>query len=456
MDKNLRVALVWNGTVYQERTFSGITSSVVTVGDSRSNDFIIPAEALPERFEMFRRQGSGYVLRFASSLEGRVSLGGVERSVSELTSASGVSKSDTAQAAGGSSVQIYEVSLSEADWGMLSLGEVTVFFQFVDRDDKVAYVAPWALLGLTVALTVTLFLSFMGHGIFLLIAELSYDPSANRAELEMPDRFVRFIAEEPPEALAEEEELEIPEEDTTGKKAGGEEGKFGDEDSDIPESKIPKSDGEMVDKVDVKNLGINKALGSQLLGKGPLSNVFGNVDGFDSKMNVAMSGEGNSLVIGRGNGGMGMRGTGTGGGGEGFGRVGGLGKVDTGGGKGVSAKIGGKGKAKVQAKVSRGAANVGQFCAKSNIQAVVGRGSSAIKYCYENELQQNPSLSGKVVLSWTVDLQGSVPKAFVAESTLKNSNVESCMVRVVKRWRFDPPQGGLCLIQYPFTFAGAQ
>jgi hypothetical protein len=73
---------------------------------------------------------------------------------------------------------------------------------------------------------------------------------------------------------------------------------------------------------------------------------------------------------------MGMRGTGTGGGGEGFGRVGGLGKVDTGGGKGVSAKIGGKGKAKVQAKVSRGAANVGQFCAKSNIQAVVGRGSS--------------------------------------------------------------------------------
>jgi hypothetical protein len=30
------------------------------------------------------------------------------------------------------------------------------------------------------------------------------------------------------------------------------------------------------------------------------------------------------------------------------------------------------------------------------------------------------------------------------------------MIRVVKRWRFDPPQGGLCVIQYPFTFAGAQ
>lgn len=456
MDQNLRVALVWNGTVYQEKTFSNVTSDTVTVGDSRANDFIVPADQLPETFEMFRRTRDGYVLRFADSLSGKVHLGGEDYSVDELDEADGVTKIDKVSTAGGGSANIYEATITAGDWGVLQIGEVSVFFQFVEQTDKIAYLMPWALLGLTLALSGALFLSGVGHGVFLLIAELSYDPDVERAELQIPDRFVKFIADEPPEALEEEEELEEPEEDTTGKKAGGEEGKFGDEDSDIPESKVPKSDGEMVDKIDVKNIGINKALGSNLLGKGPLKNVFGNVDGFDAKMNVAMSGEGNTLVIGRGSGGMGMRGTGRGGGGEGFGRVHGLGKVDTGGGKGVSAKIGGKKKKKVKARVSRGAAKVGQFCAKSNIQAVVGRGSGGIKYCYEKALQTNPSLSGKVIISWTVNLQGQVVKSFVASSTLNNKEVESCMTRVVKRWRFDPPKGGHCIIQFPFTFKGAQ
>ena len=131
-----------------------------------------------------------------------------------------------------------------------------------------------------------------------------------------------------PDHLPVEEQVIEPEEDTTGKKAGGEEGKFGDPDTDIPESKIPKVDGEMVDEIDVKNLGVNQALSSDVLGSGPLKNIFGNQDGFDAKMNVAMSGEGGDLVVGRGAGGMGFRGLGKGGGGEGFGRIGGLGKVE--------------------------------------------------------------------------------------------------------------------------------
>lgn len=63
-----------------------------------------------------------------------------------------------------------------------------------------------------------------------------------------------------------------------------------------------------------------------------LKPIFDAGDGFDNKLNAAMSGTGDALVVGRGAGGMGLRGTGKGGGGEGFGRVGGLGRVDTGGG----------------------------------------------------------------------------------------------------------------------------
>lgn len=451
--QNLRVALIWNGTVFQEKTFNRFSSDTVTVGESRANDFFVPAEGLPEQFEMFRRTNDGYLLRVTDGVSGKVHYRDNDYAIDDLGSADGVTKTGSISSVGKGSVNAFEMTLSEGDWGVLQLDNVSVFFQFVDA----AVAVPRRGLGnMDWPLVATIFLALVAHVIFLIIAELQYDPNINRQNLELPDRFVNFIAEDPPDPLEEEEELDEPEEDTTGKKAGGEEGKFGDPDKDVEESKIPKTDGEMVDKIDVKNLGINKALGSQLLGQGPLKNIFGNTDGFDSKMNVAMSGEGNALQIGRGAGGMGMRGTGRGGGGEGFGRIGGLGKVDTGGGKGVNAKIGGKGKKKVEARVSRGAARVGQFCAKSNIQSVVGRGSGAIKYCFEKELQLNPSLGGKVIINWTVDLSGKVIKPYVSSSTMNNKKVESCMVRVVARWRFDQPKGGLCAISYPFTFKGAQ
>jgi hypothetical protein len=73
-----------------------------------------------------------------------------------------------------------------------------------------------------------------------------------------------------------------------------------------------------------------QTVGGKVLGAGPLKNIFGSSESFDSKMNVAMSAEGGEVVVGRGAGGMGLRGTGKGGGGEGFGRIRGLGKVDTG------------------------------------------------------------------------------------------------------------------------------
>lgn len=445
--QDLRVALVWNGTVFQEKTFTKVSSNTVTVGDSRANDFYVPAEPLPERFEMFSRQADGYHLRITDGLEGKVHFGGEDYSIDELIEANGVSRTGSVGSVGGGNVNTFELLIQEGDWGVLNLGELTIFFQFVDGDTKVFYRGfsgfEWPLIGFIV-------LALILHMGVLIWSELLYDPGLDRADLELPDRFVQFLAEEPPDPIEEEEEEDL-DDDTTGKKAGGEEGKFGDPDSEIPDSKIPKVDGEMVDKIDVKNLGINKAINQS-----QLANLFGNVETFNAKMNVAMSGEGNSLVVGRGAGGMGLRGTGRGGGGEGFGRIHGLGKVDTGGGRGVNAKIGGKGKKKVKARVSRGAARVGQFCAKSNIQSVVRRGSGAIKYCFEKELQLNPKLSGKVVINWTVNLQGKVLKSYVASSSMSNKKVESCMTRVVKRWRFDPPKGGHCAISYPFTFKGAQ
>jgi hypothetical protein len=46
--------------------------------------------------------------------------------------------------------------------------------------------------------------------------------------------------------------------------------------------------------------------------------------------------------------------------------------------------------------------------------------------------------------------------ASIASSTMKNSTVEGCITRVVKRMRFQKPNGGICVINYPFIFSGLE
>jgi hypothetical protein len=449
-DHSLRVAIVWNGTVFQERTYTQTSEPTVTVGDGDDNAFSVPAPGLASNFEMFERLDDGYRVRFTNKISGTLSISDEDWDVDELIEENKATRVDSVSTEEGAA-DVYEVTLRKGDWGMLRLGGVNVFFQLVEQREKIAGrgftgIFEPAVFGL-VALAAVLHIGFI---VYVLI---SWHPDRVLESRQLPDRFVDFAVDDVDDPL-EEEDVDEPEEDTTGKKAGGEEGKFGDEESDIPESKIPKVDGDMVDEVDVKEIGVNKALGSEMLGAGPLKNIFGDQEGFDSKMNVAMSGEGGELVVGRGAGGMGMRGTGKGGGGEGFGRVHGLGKVDTGGGKGTGAKIGKKKARKVKPKLDRGTPKVGDFCDQGNIRRVVSAQSNAIKYCYERELQQNPELKGKITAQWKVGLDGKVMSASVANSTINNRKVEGCITRVIQRMRFEKPDGGICIINYPFVFSG--
>lgn len=449
---NLRVALVWNGTIYQEKSFSQTSDPIVTLGDADTNIFAVPAPGVPSVFPMFERLPEGYKLRITEKLDGSIHLDEEEYDVEDLIESGKATKSEIVSTESGS-VTSYEVLLKNGDWGVLSLGRVNIFFQLLEKSDKVA--GRGAKGTFEVPLSISLLLATVAHILFLLLAYWAYDPNAVLDDMENYDRFVRFLVDDVEDPL-EEEEVDEPEEDTTGKKAGGEEGEFGDPDEDIPESKIPKNEGEMVDEIDVKNIGINAALGSELLGAGPLKNIFGDSEGFDATMDIAMSGEGGDLVVGRGAGGMGMRGVGKGGGGEGFGRIGGLGKVDTGGGKGTGAKIGKAKARKVEPKLSTGTPQVGDFCDPANIRSVVTARSNAIRYCFERELQTDPSLSGQITAQWTIGLDGSVTRASVASSTMNNRTVEGCIVRVIQRMRFEQPDGGMCVINYPFVFSGLE
>ena len=432
MSKNssqLRVAVLWHDTVVAEST---VTGRPVTIGESTKNTLMIPDVAnVGSSYELFSAdKGGGYSLNLADGMTGQVNLKGEEISAEDALKQKGRS-----------------ISVEGKDWGVIDMGPLAVFFQFVDGRALIPTTPFWSSLE-TPVLTSILTAVTIHFGI-LIAAFMLFEDKPEFTNLDLDDRFMKVIVEEPPPEIEEEEEEESVDEDV-GKKAGGEEGKFGEEDKK-DKSKVPKRDGEMVDKI--KDVGIHKALGSNLLGRGPLKNVFGDKTGFDSKLNAAMSGTGDALVVGNGAGGMGLRGTGTGGGGEGFGRIHGMGRIDTGGGRGTRAKLRGKGKKKRKVRVRPGGGNVTGFCKKADIQRVVSRRARGITYCYEKELARNPELSGKVNLSWRIGLSGKVVKVIVESSTLGNKSVEGCMKRQVKRWAFPKPEGGMCQIKYPFVFS---
>ena len=421
-----RVAVLWNDTIWEELTVDG--QGPVTVGEMPLNTLVVPAAGgVRDSHELLSPESGGFTLNLTREMTGRVNLDGEPMTVAEARDKKGSS-----------------FAISGEDWCVLDLGPFAIFVQSAERREHLTK-TPFTA-GIEQSLLTCLLGAVVLHLGFLIAAFFFWSDDPMLTELDLSDRFMKIIVEEPPPELEEEEEEELDED--VGKKAGGEEGKFGEEDK-IEKSKVPKRDGEMVDKI--KDVGIHKALGSDLLGRGPLQNVFGDKTGFDNKLNAAMAGAGNNLIIGAGTGGMGLRGTGTGGGGQGFGRIHGMGRIDTGGGRGTRARLGGKKKRRKKL-VRRGKGKVAGFCKEKDITRVVNSRQRGITYCYEKELARNPELQGKVTMSWRIGLDGKVVKVLVASSTLGSKSVEGCMKRAIQRWRFPKPEGGMCQIRFPFVF----
>jgi Ca-activated chloride channel family protein len=91
---------------------------------------------------------------------------------------------------------------------------------------------------------------------------------------------------------------------------------------------------------------------------------------------------------------------------------------------------------------------------KSLIDAVVKRNLNAIRYCYQKQLQLDPSLAGKVVVKFVIAKDGSVASASIKTSTLNQQAAESCIVSRFLRMSFPAPTGGgIVVVSYPFLFS---
>jgi len=92
------------------------------------------------------------------------------------------------------------------------------------------------------------------------------------------------------------------------------------------------------------------------------------------------------------------------------------------------------------------------FCAKENINKVVMGRMGALKFCYEKELQTYPDLQGKVTMNWTIEEDGAVSGVGPGEDTMKSKRINECLSQTISKLKFDKPQGGVCVVRWPFVF----
>jgi biopolymer transport protein ExbD len=80
----------------------------------------------------------------------------------------------------------------------------------------------------------------------------------------------------------------------------------------------------------------------------------------------------------------------------------------------------------------------------------------AVKACYEAGLARSPKLGGRIMTTFTIGAAGTVTASKIGSSTLRDHQVEACIVDVVNKLKFPKPEGGgVVVVSYPFTFAPA-
>lgn len=93
-----------------------------------------------------------------------------------------------------------------------------------------------------------------------------------------------------------------------------------------------------------------------------------------------------------------------------------------------------------------------EFCNQGDIKANMARQARDFRFCYESQLRLDENLEGRVPVVFTIGLDGKVETVSISQATLKNDKVHSCIKRAVQRIKFGRPDGGVCVVRWPFVF----
>lgn len=105
-------------------------------------------------------------------------------------------------------------------------------------------------------------------------------------------------------------------------------------------------------------------------------------------------------------------------------------------------------------KVQQESAKVTGKLASDIVRRIVRAHLNEVRYCYNQALERDPKLRGKITIEFTIDARGRVPRSTVADNTARDEPLAACIAASVRRWSFPAPEGGgEVTVRHPFTLA---
>ena len=437
--KVLRIGIIQGGKITEERLIS--RGETVTIGESAENTFVLPNSDLPRSFPLFVTGSKGYSLTFNDKISGKVSVKGA---VLDLDALRG--RPETKQEG-----NKYLFPLTTAMRGKVTLSDVSILFQFVPPP-----LAPVAGLGSDFYLSWQSRIDWVMTGVFaaslfihlsLVLYARTLEPPPEPTFQEIPERFVRLLrSEEPPpppepeiEAPGDEEEVK-KEEEKKPEEPGPEEAV-----EEKPKEVVPqKSQEELREEArqKVNNRGFLAVIGSKSNQNGPnmgaVADIMDSTAGQDLEKFVAA--------------GASMEKAGTASGlrtGE-FGNE----PVTAGDGPEIATTdvdVTKKKSSGPKSNISAPQDVVGALDS-AKIASALGKYRSQVDNCYTKELNKNPKLGGRLVVTITLLPDGTVMDAAVIENMTGNSGIQRRLQVRIKRWKFPAFEGDISSFNAPFIF----
>jgi hypothetical protein len=172
---------------------------------------------------------------------------------------------------------------------------------------------------------------------------------------------------------------------------------------------------------------------------------------------------GDSLANAQGAGGLGLSGIGEGGGGYGEGiGLGNFGDLGHGAGRGTGQGFGdgfggSTGRLQRRHKVKAPSVRIGQQTVSGRlppevIQRIVRQNYGRFRLCYQDGLRNQPSLQGRVSVSFVIGRDGRVSNVG-GSGDIPDQGVVSCVTRAFYGLSFPQPEGGIVTVRYPILFS---
>lgn len=475
--RELEVTALWGDQILDISNYSD--ECVLSIGESPRNDYIIPSVGIPDEFPLLSIQEDGSSrLAFTTEMTGTIRARDKIYSIKDLVGEKFVRKEG----------EHYVLPLKQDDFAKIAVGTVNFFILYVKPAPRILPPPIFEQDALLMRTTIGSVLLFVA-----LLVGLSFVPKPIPVTIEqIPERFAKVIIKKKPD-ISKLGLIAKGEESKQGGSVAGEggpaigpEGEAGRKDLPRKEEKaqtiLPKSKpkenttpspvtsktanpskAKAPEKKSIKSVGLLKSISN-----GSIQKEFNNLinagegpegpGGFDDFGKAIRGARGKSIEETGGAGGMGLKGVDAGGGGKTVGIDGpstkGLGRGYRG--DGIGEGISGPGRfgLKGEHAISIISENVQVLSglSKDLINAVVQRHRAEIRACYDSALQRNPKLSGKIVMSFSIQPNGIVSTVGVKESTIGDAGLESCIGSRIKSWVFPKPEAPVVteVAAYPF------